>query len=236
VATKIRRAISGTSTSTVAMACAPSMCSISSSSSCAAAATCPQRMHHIGEVAEPRLSAFTQTYRRAVRARGLRRLRELCDSFWSNVLPLTIPKAPAKVYAPDCVGKPHYEPRTIIVACGDGTGRLPTGLLPGPLPRACRGADHTRPCRFVPVEGVRAVHANARHAAVLAAAPLPGVARRHPPEGGDDRTRPLVQRALHDHAPKFDFERAADDFFVRWRVREALLDNYVGPGDPTQAW
>jgi hypothetical protein len=43
-----------------------------------------------------------------------------CDYFWSNMLTLTIPAVPAKVYAPDCSGAPHFRPTSIIVACGDG--------------------------------------------------------------------------------------------------------------------
>jgi hypothetical protein len=42
-----------------------------------------------------------------------------------DVNPPPPPPPPAKkVFAPDCVGRPHFKPRSIIVACGDGNLQL----------------------------------------------------------------------------------------------------------------
>jgi len=65
------------------------------------------------------------------------------------------PPPKKKVFAPDCAGRPHFKPRSIIVACGDGnlqllrlrwsrwtTGRSwrPSACWPGP-----RGSSPRRP-------------------------------------------------------------------------------------------
>jgi hypothetical protein len=46
---------------------------------------------------------------------------------WSTLgtFDVTAPPPPAKkVFTPDCSGRPHYKPRSIIVACGDGNLQL----------------------------------------------------------------------------------------------------------------
>jgi hypothetical protein len=85
---------------------------------------------------------------------------------WSEIKTLVIAAPPPppppikKVYAPDCSGRPHFKPRTIIVACADGnlsllklrwsswTGKLATGIgvyhWNDCIPACYRGRFHSR--------------------------------------------------------------------------------------------
>jgi hypothetical protein len=39
---------------------------------------------------------------------------------WTSLGTFTVAKPPPRIYAPDCSGRPHFKPGSIVVACGDG--------------------------------------------------------------------------------------------------------------------
>jgi hypothetical protein len=79
---------------------------------------------------------------------------------WTNLATFRVTPPPPKVYAPDCTGRPHFKPRSIIVACGDGnlsllrlswsewTSRVATGVgvyhWNDCIPQCYRGHFHSR--------------------------------------------------------------------------------------------